>query len=98
MSGEHTRGTREKRLDKTIEETFPASDPPANTPVKGTRKAERAEAERNEAKAGDEKAKQHDPHGVGPSKPASKEQPAGAPTSDRHKTETASGDHRHRNQ
>lgn len=32
---------REKRLDETIEDTFPASDPPSNTPVEGTRKAER---------------------------------------------------------
>ncbi|MBN8907139.1 MAG: hypothetical protein J0H14_26055 [Alphaproteobacteria bacterium] len=96
MSGQQTRGADEKRLDRTIEETFPASDPPANTPVKGTRKAERAEAERNDAKAGDQKAQRNDPHGAGPSNPASKEQPAGAPTSDRHETETAAGDHPHR--
>ena len=30
----------EEQLDDTIEDTFPASDPPANTPVAGTRKAE----------------------------------------------------------
>ncbi len=30
----------EEQLDDTIEDTFPASDPPANTPVEGTRKAE----------------------------------------------------------
>jgi len=96
MGGEQARHEREKRLDKTIEGTFPASDPPANTPVEGTRKAERSEAEQKEAKAGDEKAQRQDPHGVGPSKPASKAEPAAAPTSDRHDTETASGDHRHR--
>ncbi len=98
MSGQQAHGAREKRLDKTIEETFPASDPPANTPAEGTRKAERTQAEEKEAKAGDDQAKQRDPHGVGPSKPASQAEPAAAPTSDRHDTETASGDHRHRNQ
>jgi hypothetical protein len=91
MGGEQTRGAREKQLDKTIEETFPASDPPANTPVEGTRKAERARDAHGAAKAGDEKAKQHDPHGVAPSDQASEDEPAGAPTPDRHDTETASG-------
>jgi hypothetical protein len=91
MSGEQARRAGEKRLDKTIEETFPASDPPANTPVQGSRKAERTEAQQKEAKAGDEKAQRQDPHGVGPSDPASKDEPAAAPTSDRHDTETASG-------
>lgn len=48
------------------------------------------------AKAGDDKARKHDPHGVAPSKDAVEEEPAAAPTSDRHDTETASGDRPHR--
>lgn len=39
-----SREARERLLDETVEETFPASDPPANTPIRGTRRAERWEA------------------------------------------------------
>lgn len=42
MSDEKER-KREDKLDQAVEETFPASDPPANTPVKGSRKAEQVE-------------------------------------------------------
>ncbi len=93
MGGEHT---REKGLDKTIEGSFPASDPPANTPVEGTRKAERNRDAQGKAKAGDDKAHERDPHGVAPSEKAATDQPSGAPTSDRHDTETSSGEHAHR--
>ncbi len=37
---------REGKLDAAIEETFPASDPPAITPKAGTRKAEQIEQAR----------------------------------------------------
>ncbi len=40
MTEDKTTGTKDK-LDETVAETFPASDPPANTPVEGDRKAER---------------------------------------------------------
>ncbi len=30
----------EERLDQTVEDSFPASDPPSNTPAVGTRKAD----------------------------------------------------------
>jgi hypothetical protein len=96
MGGEQARHAREKQLDKTIEGSFPASDPPANTPVKGSRKAERERDARGKAKAGDDKAHERDPHGVAPSEQAATDQPSGSPTSDRHDTETASGEHRHK--
>jgi hypothetical protein len=35
---------RDIKLDKTMEDTFPASDPPSTTPPAGTRKAEQSEA------------------------------------------------------
>lgn len=103
MSGEKTPGANaragEKRLDETIEETFPASDPPANTPAEGSRKAERrrdASGDTKDAKAGDDKAQKRDPHGVAPSEKAAEGEPTGAPSSDRHDTETAAGAHANR--
>lgn len=33
---------KDKRLDQTVEDSFPASDPPSHTPATGTRKAEQA--------------------------------------------------------
>ncbi len=33
----------EEKIDGAVEDTFPASDPPANTPVEGSRKAEQIE-------------------------------------------------------
>jgi hypothetical protein len=35
---------RDGKVDKAIEDTFPASDPPSTTPPPGTRKAEQMEA------------------------------------------------------
>lgn len=56
----------ERAQDKVVEDTFPASDPPANSGITGA-------------------------EGATPSNDAGSEQaePTGAPTSDRHATETA---------
>jgi len=44
---------RDAKLDNTVEDTFPASDPPSPTPPAGTRKAEQIEAaEQAKAQAG----------------------------------------------
>ena len=44
---------RDAKLDKAVEDTFPASDPPSTTPPAGTRKAEQIEAaEREKARKG----------------------------------------------
>ncbi len=43
----------------------------------------------DQARKGDEKARERDPHGTGPSGQATKEDPAARPSSDRQKTETA---------
>ena len=47
MDGEKARADekrpREEKIDGAVEDTFPASDPPANTPVAGSRKAEQIE-------------------------------------------------------
>jgi hypothetical protein len=32
--------SRDERLDETVEDSFPASDPPSHTPATGTRKAD----------------------------------------------------------
>ena len=37
------KGPREDKIDGAMEDTFPASDPPANTPAAGSRKAEQIE-------------------------------------------------------
>jgi hypothetical protein len=48
---------RDTKLDKVVEDTFPASDPPSTTPPAGTRKAEQIEAaERKKAQKGKSKA------------------------------------------
>jgi hypothetical protein len=48
---------RDTKLDKAVEDTFPASDPPSTTPPAGTRKAEQIEAaEREKAQKGKSKA------------------------------------------
>lgn len=79
MGGQSTAGPsrqrreeRERLLDETVEQTFPASDPPANTPVGGTRRAERSgkpprieaaamsEADRGAGPASHERAKAGD--------------------------------------
>ena len=44
------------------------------------------------AKHGDKQARKRDPHGVAPAEKAAGGKPAGAPTSDRHDTETSGRD------
>ena len=43
----------------------------------------------DQAQAGADQAKQRDPHGKAPDKPVREDEPAGAPSSERHQTETA---------
>ena len=50
MEGTRPKPAGEDKLDETVEDTFPASDPPPNTPVEGSRKAERDRATTERAK------------------------------------------------
>jgi len=67
----------DRRHDQTVEDSFPASDPPANSGITGpgrpVRRSQKEHQSRDSAKRG-------------PS-----ERPTGTPTSDRHATETAHG-------
>jgi hypothetical protein len=71
---------RENKVDQAEEDSFPASDPPSNTPMVGPG-----------ADAVAEKSKQRDPAGMAPAKKAAQDEPKGRPTSDRHQTETHPG-------
>lgn len=62
--------------DKTLEDSFPASDPPANSGITGPGRGASA-------------AKGMDKPDKAPDKRTVEEQPTGTPTSDRHATETA---------
>jgi hypothetical protein len=44
-----------------------------------------------QTKNAEEKARKRDPHGTAPTDQAAEDHPAGAPTSDRQRTETAAG-------
>ncbi|HEX5325856.1 MAG TPA: hypothetical protein VFW75_04235 [Acetobacteraceae bacterium] len=65
--------TGERQLDDTIEDSFPASDPPAHSGVTGT------------GHPGDRRIRQPQP----PSQRGDEARPAGTPNADRHATETA---------
>ena len=65
----------EDKRDEALKDTFPASDPPANSGITGPRR-------------GAEKATQDETRPP-PNKRNDEERPKGQPTSDRHATETA---------
>ena len=67
---------KEGRLDKTIDDSFPASDPPSHTGITGVR---------DQKKKGDQAAKKRPPS----HERDNDARPTGQPTSDRHATETA---------
>jgi hypothetical protein len=83
---------REQRADEASEESFPASDPPANTPVAGPGSSDRRARETHEqALKGEAEARKHDPHGTHPAEAAGADEPAAMPTSERHDAETTVG-------
>jgi hypothetical protein len=67
----------DRKQDKTVEDSFPASDPPANSGITGpgtpAGRSSKDHQTRDSAKRGPD------------------ERPTGTPTSDRHATETAHG-------
>lgn len=65
----------EEKQDKALKDTFPASDPPANSGITGPRR-------------GAEKPSEDEPRSP-PDKRNEEERPKGHPTSDRHAAETA---------
>lgn len=68
---------REKKIDEAEKDSFPASDPPSNTPMVGPGTTEIAE-----------KSKERDPAGIAPAEKAAQDEPKGQPNSDRHRMET----------
>lgn len=69
----------EGRLDETVEDSFPASDPPAHSGITGVRR--RRSSTRESENAGSDRAPSHERgHDA---------RPTGSPTWDRHAQETA---------
>ena len=69
----------DRKLDEAVDESFPASDPPAHSGVTGVRRPT-------------DKAAGQDPQHRPPSHERDDDaRPTGQPTSDRHATETAHG-------
>lgn len=64
----------ERGYDKTVADSFPASDPPANSGITGAEPAKRGTGEKAERKRSPEQD--------------TAARPTGTPTSDRHATET----------
>lgn len=71
----------ERGYDKTVADSFPASDPPANSGITGAEPPKRGTGE----KAGRKPSSHQKPS----SERDTAERPTGTPTSDRHATETA---------
>jgi hypothetical protein len=73
----HKKQPDERRLDETVADSFPASDPPAHFGVAGVRRQPAPPAQPDR----DERPESH--------KRDQAERPTGHPTSDRHAAETA---------
>lgn len=87
---EHRRHKEERRVDDTVEDSFPASDPPSHANVTGSN----VTGIQHPSHARD------DGHGQGDERPERRSQshargddarPSGLPTQERHATETAQG-------
>jgi hypothetical protein len=72
------------QLDDTVEQSFPASDPPAHSGVTGPGKPRR-----QTGSGRSEEDSQQNPATT--SKSGNEARPAGSPTPDRHRTETSHG-------
>ncbi len=78
MSTSDNRDTSERKQDKIVEDSFPASDPPANTGITGAGKTDTPPDELG-----------HEHHDRPSAERGTDARPTGTPTSDRHATETA---------
>lgn len=88
----------ERKRDEALRETFPASDPPANSGITGAEPEKHDAGSNPGSHAGGPSrdrsgAPAEEPLGEPPAKPSNErsiaERPTGRPTSDRHATETA---------
>ena len=68
-------GKADRKYDRTVEDSFPASDPPACTGITGPSDTQRAGQAQSEVRPSDDRTEE--------------EIPKGRPTSDRHAAQTA---------
>lgn len=81
----HEHNQKEGRLDDTIDDSFPASDPPSNPGISGVGKRHRTE----KPHPTEERAKEGERDKARPSHQRDEHaRPTGHPTSERHATET----------